>query len=174
MKIKTVFVLTSMLLSFSASAQDSMSKGDFVMLVDPLDEPEFYCFDLAGWGASLQLDDPLQNHTCKGANGADQMFEFSGDRLQVSGTDRCVQVGGSSGKTLPGSAVLARTCSDSQPLQELSLTNTGKIMVGNTGYCIGSGTSTRDASGPSHVWRTLTVVDCDATDSSLTTWQVGM
>ena len=44
------------------AADDS---GDFVRLVAPLDEPEFYCFDLAGWGKNLRLDDPLQTHTCK-------------------------------------------------------------------------------------------------------------
>lgn len=158
-----IFALTTL-------AQD---EGDYIMLVDPLDEPEYYCFDLAGWGENLQLDDPLQTHTCKVRGGTDQMFQFVDNRLEVTGTDRCIQVAGSSGTTLPGSAVLARTCSDNA-LQQISLSDSGKVMIGETGLCIGSGNISREASGPSHMWRTMLVVDCDATDASLVTWQVGL
>lgn len=30
-------------------AQDDTANGDFVRLIAPLDEPEYYCLDLAGW-----------------------------------------------------------------------------------------------------------------------------
>jgi hypothetical protein len=168
----TITLFLAAFFSLSVFAQDNM-QGDYIMLVDPLDEPEFYCFDLAGWGDHLQLDDPLQTHTCKVNNGADQMFALVDNKVQVTGTDRCVQVAGSSGVTLPGSAVLARTCADNA-LQDLSLNSSGKIEIGESGYCIGSGAESRDASGPSHVWRTMIVVECDAVDSSLATWQVGL
>ena len=46
------------------------------MLRDPLDEPEFYCVDVAGFGSNLNLNSPLQAHTCKpGAD--DEVFIFN-------------------------------------------------------------------------------------------------
>jgi len=168
LSISTALILWTMQAPI-ASAED----GDFVRLVAALDEPEFYCLDLAGWGRNLQLDDPLQTHTCKNRNPQDQMFHFDGGRLKVSLYDRCVQVGGSSGLTLAGSAVLARPCSDN-PLQKLSLDEDGRIRVAETNYCLAAGADSAEASGPSHMWRTLTVTDCDAQSVELVTWQVGL
>ena len=162
-------VLLGMSMSPLASAED----GDFIKLVDPLDEPEFYCLDLAGWGRNLLLDDPLQTHTCKNRNPQDQMFHFDGDHIKVSLYDRCVQVAGSSGVTLAGSAVLAKPCSDS-PLQKFSLDDEGRIRIGDTGFCLAAGPDSAEASGPSHMWRTLTVASCDSTAAELSTWQVGL
>ncbi len=138
----TIFLFSSLL-----QAQDETPGGDFVRLVDALDEPEFYCLDLAGWGDHLQLDDPLQTHTCKGRGGQDQMFHFDGNRLKVSLYDRCVQVAGSSGETLAGSAVLARLCSDN-PLQNLALNDAGQIQIGETAFCLGA----------SVIWASLTTI----------------
>ena len=33
--------------------------GTLIQLIDPLDEPEFYCVDVPGFGASLDLQSPL-------------------------------------------------------------------------------------------------------------------
>ena len=33
------------------------------MLRDPLDEPEFYCVDVAGFGSNLNLNAPLPIHS---------------------------------------------------------------------------------------------------------------
>jgi len=173
-KIKSIFILTGVMLSFAVSAQDSMSKGDFVVLTDPLDEPEFYCFDLAGWGDHLQLDDPLQTHTCKNRGADDQKFHFEGNRLKVSLYEGCVQAAGSAGTTLPGSAVLVRGCSDDNALQDLMLDDSGNMHLVGTEFCLGAGVDSRDASGPSHVWRTLAVVECATADPALSTWQVGL
>jgi len=156
-----------------ACAQDDASSGDFVRLVDALDEPEFYCLDLAGWGDHLQLDDPLQSHTCKNRGAGDQKFYFAEGRLKVAGFERCVQVAGSSGVTLAGSAVIARACSDNA-LQELSLDDEGHIRIGDTGFCLGAGTDSTEASGPSHMWRTLTAVNCDSAPTNMVTWQIGV
>jgi len=186
---RILIALVVLLFSFAVSAHPSgqarkmvdkmepelMSKpaGDFIRLVAGLDEPEeFYCFDLAGWGKKLKLDDPLQTHTCKKRSAEDQYFFFNAGRIEVTEYGRCVQVGGSSGLTLPGSAVLARPCSD-EKLQLLTLEENGTIRVTNTDFCIGAGASSEPASGPSHMWRTLTVVNCGA-DESLTRWQVGL
>ena len=170
-EMKTVFVCLLLAGSIHqlASAQES-PRGELIRLVDALDEPEFYCFDLAGWGKNLELDDPLQTHTCKATGFDDQLFELTGSRIKIAGSDRCIQVAGSSGVTLPGSAVLARPCSES-PLQKISLRDNGLLQITGTGYCIGAGAESKPASGPSHLWRTLAVVDCAKTDASLSTWQ---
>ncbi len=160
-------------LSF-AQTQESISQGGFIRLVAALDEPEFYCFDLMGWGKSLQIDDPLQTHTCKSTGVAtDQMFYFEGDRLKIAGYDRCVQIAGSSQTTLAGSAVLARPCADNV-LQSLSINASGKIQLNNTEFCLSAGADSTAASGPSHVWRTLHVTQCDTADNKLSTWQLGL
>ena len=42
----------------------------------PLDDARGYCIDIAGFGANIRLEDPLQVHTCKyGASLEDQIFE---------------------------------------------------------------------------------------------------
>jgi hypothetical protein len=173
MSFKSTLSVGLLLIAAFVYAQDDAAKGDFVRLIAPLDESEFYCLDLAGWGDHLQLDDPLQTHTCKAKGGGDQMFFFEDNRLKVAGFDRCVQVAGSSGVTLMGSSVLARPCGDS-PLQDLSIDEDGYIRIGKSKYCLGTGTESAKASGPSHMWRTLVAVHCGTTPAEMVTWQVGL
>ena len=174
MKIKNLIPITLSLLAGVVYGQSASTSGDYIMLVDPLDEPEFYCFDLAGWGQSLQLDDPLQTHTCKTRNAADQMFHFDGNRLKASEYDRCLQVAGSSETTLPGSAVLVRPCSEDNALQEARIDDEGKIRLMDPELCLVAGVESLPASGPSHMWRTLTVAKCESADPALSVWQLGM
>ncbi|MEM9209038.1 MAG: RICIN domain-containing protein [Pseudomonadota bacterium] len=156
-----------------ATVTANESDGDYIRLVDALDEPEFYCFDLAGWGRNLLLDDPLQTHTCKGRGGEDQMFHFADGQLKVSRYDRCIQIAGSSGVTLAGSAVIARPCSDS-PLQRLVMDDAGRVRLSGTEYCLAAGADSAEASGPSHLWRTLSLADCASADPAMSRWQVGL
>jgi len=144
-----------------------------VRLVDPLDEPEFYCLDLSGWGDHLKLDDPLQAHTCKTRRADDQLFAIKDGKILVGETDRCLQVAVSSGKALAGSAILARTCSDSA-MQAFTLEEDGRISVTGSDLCIAAGDESTDASGPSHVWRVLSAERCDSVSAELMTWQVGL
>jgi hypothetical protein len=169
----TLSVGLVLIISSLVYAQNDAASGDFVRLIAPLDEPEFYCLDLAGWGDHVQLDDPLQTHTCKIRGGGDQMFFFEDNRLKVAGFDRCVQIAGSSGVTLMGSSVLARACSDNA-LQELSIDEEGYIHIGDTDYCLGTGSESAEAAGPSHMWRTLIAVHCGTTPAEMVTWQVGL
>ena len=171
MNAKHLISVLLIFLSQSLFAQER--EGDFIRLVDALDEPEFYCLDLAGWGDHLQLDDPMQTHTCKNRGAQDQMFHFEDGRLKASLYDLCVQAAGSSGVTLAGSAILARPCSDN-PLQALNLDDKNRIRIGESDYCLGAGADSTEASGPSHMWRTLVTVRCDAAAINLVTWQVGL
>ena len=45
-----------------------------IRLVAPLDEPEFYCVDIPGYGPGVQLDSPLTGHTLKAFGSADEMW----------------------------------------------------------------------------------------------------
>lgn len=47
--------------------------SSLIQLVDPLDEPEFYCVDVPGFQDNLRTDRPLQAHTCK-PGAADELF----------------------------------------------------------------------------------------------------
>ena len=170
---KIIITMLVGLLATAVYAQNESGDGVQIRLVAELDEPEFYCFDLAGWGEKLRLDDPLQTHTCKLKGAADQMLSLQDGQIKVEGYDRCIEVAGSTPVTLPGSAVLARECNADTALQKLSLNDNGQIQLADTDYCLVAGTESREASGPSHVWRTLAVGSCD-TDESLSTWQVGL
>ncbi len=143
-----------------------------VRLVDPLDEPEYYCLDLSGWGDHLRLEDPVQAHTCKTRGADDQMFAIKGDSILVGDTGRCLEIA-SSGTPLPGAAILARTCSDSS-MQAFTLEENGQIAATGSGLCVAVGDQSSEASGPSHVWRVLTVESCDAVSPELMTWQLGL
>jgi hypothetical protein len=159
----------SILLSGIAAAETLVQ----VRLVDPLDEPEFYCLDLSGWGDHLKLDDPLQAHTCKTRGAGDQMFSVKDGKILVGETDRCLQVAVSSGKALAGSALLARTCRDNA-MQAFTLEEDGRISLTGSDLCVAAGDESTDASGPSHVWRVLSVERCDSVAAELMTWQIGL
>ena len=144
-----------------------------VRLVDALDEPEFYCLDLSGWGDHLKLDDPLQAHTCKTRGAGDQMFTVEDGKILVGDTGRCLTLGVSSGMALPGVAILARECGDNA-MQGFTLEEDGRISVAGSNLCVAAGPESTDASGPSHVWRVLSVQRCDTVAAELMTWQVGL
>ena len=174
MDLRSVLICAVALVAVPAFAQ---TEGDRIMLADPLDEPEYYCFDLTGFRDSLVLDDPLQAHTCKAmGRGPDQLFAFEGEKIQVVGYDRCLQAAGTAGRTVAGASILARECTDtgrSSAMQRFELGSSGKLRIKDTDLCVGVGASSTPANGPSHIWRALIVLDCDA-DDSLSKWQIGL
>jgi triacylglycerol lipase len=61
--------------------------------VDSLDEPRGYCMDISGTGPTLDLEAPLQAHTCKGLEPIDdQLFEAGGQQIRASEHGRCLAV----------------------------------------------------------------------------------
>jgi acetyl esterase/lipase len=100
-------LLTGLLfLSSGASAAPAMLRA-----VDALDEARGYCLDISGVGPTLDLEAPLQAHTCKGLGPIDdQLFEASGQQIRASEHGRCLAV-----ETLePGQPLHLRECSDSR------------------------------------------------------------
>src|SRR5687767_11934753 len=76
-----------------------------------LDEPRGYCLDISGSGPTLDLEAPLQAHTCKGlAPIGDQLFEASGQQIRASEHDRCLAVEALE----PEQPLRMRECSDSR------------------------------------------------------------
>ena len=134
------------------------------MLADPLDEPEFYCVDVAGFGASLNVNAPLQAHTCKpGAD--DELFAFNhpaDGQLYLVEHDRCIEGDGAS--------LYVRPCSES-PLQRFTYGSDGTLRLGRDATCVSvAGGSGEPAGGRSHVRRDLLLQPCDEAAPALTSW----
>lgn len=134
------------------------------MLADPLDEPEFYCVDVAGFGANLNVNGPLQAHTCKpGAD--DEMFAFdrpSDGQLYLVEHDRCVEA--------EGTSLYVRPCSES-PLQRFAYGEGGTLETGEAGLCLAvAGGGGEPAGGRSHVRRDLLLRPCSEVEPALSRW----
>ena len=144
----------------------AVASRTLVQLVDPLDEPEFYCVDVPGFGASLRLQAALTAHTCKpGAD--DEIFAVNEPlpgNLVMPAYDLCMET--------VGTELVLRTCSDSA-MQQFELDADGALALAGTELCVavapGEGEPT---GGPSHVRRDLVLLDCGEADASLRQWSL--
>jgi triacylglycerol lipase len=90
MRATRTFVL---LTGFVAVCSSAAAAPALIRTVDALDEPRGYCLDISGVGPTLDLEAPLQAHTCKGLEPSDdQLFEASGQQVRASQHDRCLAV----------------------------------------------------------------------------------
>jgi acetyl esterase/lipase len=104
------FVLLTGFLAVCSSAVATATPA-LLRTVESLDEPRGYCLDISGSGPTLDLEAPLQAHTCKGlAPIDDQLFEASGQQIRATEHDRCLAVEALE----PGQALRLRPCSDSR------------------------------------------------------------
>ncbi len=146
-----------------------------IQLLDPLDEPEFYCVDVPGFGRSLNLQGALTAHTCKpGAD--DEMFQWDSPesgQISMPAYDLCVEASGEEA----GSTLQLAGCSGS-PLQQFLYDDNGQIRLdqgadgGELCLTVGPGPG-EPTGGPSHLRRTLTLETCSQVDQSRTLWTVG-
>lgn len=153
---------------------DSTAVVSLIQLQDPLDEPEYYCVDVPGAGASLNLQGALQAHTCKLTSAEDEMFTFnypSSGQLYMEAYALCAEA--DSG--IAASALYLKECSD-QPLQRFEFTNDMQLRllgVGSESQCLavapGVGTPT---GGPSHLRRDLMLQPCAGVDPALSQWKM--
>jgi acetyl esterase/lipase len=88
---KTRLSLLVLMLVASTPAVSSADVG-LLRTAQALDEARGYCLDIAGFGATLRLDEPLQAHTCKyGSELDDQRFErIANGAIKASQYDRCL------------------------------------------------------------------------------------
>ena len=152
------------LFTLPAFAQETL-----IQLVDPLDEPEFYCVDIPGFRQNIRLKAPMMTHTCKPA-ADDELFTIDKPgkgQLFMAAYNLCLQAGG----TKPGSTVVLKACGGSE-LQKFKLEKNGALKLTGANLCLtmapGKGEPT---GGPSHVRRGLSLETCTTTPSSLAKWK---
>ena len=135
-----------------------------IQLIDPLDEPEYYCVDVRGFGSNSQTDRSLQAHTCK-PGGEDELFLVnhpSEGQIFMPAYGLCMEA--------EGNEVFTRTCSDAAS-QLFALGTDGTVRTGDGQLCLsvapGEG---EQAGGISHVRRDLLMVDCTEGQRHLARW----
>jgi triacylglycerol lipase len=96
------------LLFVTASPTRGWADAGLLRTAQALDEPRGYCLDIAGFGTTLRLDDPLQAHTCKyGAPLDDQRFErMPNGSIKASLYERCL----AASALRAGATLLVRRC----------------------------------------------------------------
>jgi hypothetical protein len=143
-----------------------------IRLVDPLDEPEFYCVDIPGFRQNVQLKAPLMAHTLKRFGSADEMFILdhpSKGQIFAAEYGLCIEAASASS----GAELLLKEPSDS-PLQRFALTEKGALVLTDhpeLGFTIDSKDGTK-AGGPSHVRRDLRLKTVSDSPANLTTWKL--
>ena len=135
-----------------------------IRLVDPLDEPEFYCVDVVGHRDGVRLDRALHAHTCK-PGFEDELFMFdtpSDGQLYMAAYDLCLEA--------REGEVYLESCSDS-PGQRFEHGADGALRAEGGAGClaVASGAG-QPAGGPSHVRRDLLLAPCDSVEPALSRW----
>ena len=144
------------------------AKATLVQLADPLDEPEFYCVDVPGFGASLNLDAALMAHTCK--PGADDEIFVVGQpgpgNLSMPAYNRCMEAEGAE----PQAQLHLQECSGSA-MQQFDFDADGALTLSGTDLCVAvSPEDGEPTGGPSHVRRDLLLLDCAEANPALSRW----
>lgn len=157
----------------SRSATEAVVADTLVQLLDPLDEPEYYCIDVPGFRQSLNLDGALTAHTCK-PNADDEMFTFNYPavgQFYMPAYERCMEA-----RSAEASAELSMAeCTDS-PLQQFSYYDDGSIQLkGNAAipFCIAVADQAGEPTGgPSHLRRDLMLSPCADVSTTLSQWDL--
>ena len=150
------------------------AQSDEVMirLVDPLDEPEFYCIDIPGFGKNVQLEAPLMAHTLKRFGAADEMWIMNfpnKGQIYSKPYERCIEAESATS----GAKLRLKKPSDS-PLQRFDLTKKGMIVLKahpELGLAVAAGEGTK-AGGRSHLRRDLSLKTVGETDQKLAKWKL--
>ena len=148
----------------------------FIQLTDPLDEPQFYCVDVPGAGTAVRLNSPLQAHTCKPLETAeDELFAFDhpGDgQIYMDAYDLCAEATG----LTAGFTIVLQPCSDS-PNQRIVVED-GAVRLATGGQpelCFAVDPSDGiPTGGPSHLRRDLTLESCKSIGAELSNWTFGI
>ena len=152
----------------SPPAPPAQAKPTLVQLADPLDEPEFYCVDVPGFGANLNLQAALMAHTCK--PGADDEIFVVGQpapgNLSMPAYNRCMEAEGAE----PQAQLHLQECSDAA-MQQFAFDADGALTLSGTDLCVAvSPEDGEPTGGPSHVRRDLLLLDCADANPALSRW----
>ena len=143
-----------------------------IRLVDPLDEPEFYCVDIPGFRQNVQLKAPLMAHTLKRFGSADEMWTMdypNKGQIYASVYSLCIEATSAES----GATLILKEPSDS-PLQRFAFTDEGFIVLkshSKLGFAVAPGKGDK-AGGPSHLRRDMSLTDIEKIDTSLKTWKL--
>ncbi len=116
---RSIFVVpVTALWLLACTAAPSYADAGLLRTIQVLDEPRGYCLDIRGEGPTLQLDQPLQAHTCKyGGPLDDQRFERTADgAIRATAYDRCL----AAASLAPGAQLVMQACG-SAPAQRWSM-----------------------------------------------------
>ena len=152
----------------SPPAPPAQAKPTLVQLADPLDEPEFYCVDVPGFGANLNVEAALMAHTCK--PGADDEIFVVGQpapgNLSMPAYNRCMEAEGAE----PQAQLHLQECSDAA-MQQFAFDADGALILSGTDLCVAvSPEDGEPTGGPSHVRRDLLLLDCADATPALSRW----
>ena len=111
-----------------AESEQVNDEGVFLRVIAPLDEARGYCLDIPGHLSSVQLDSPLQVHTCKhgiwNQDGRFDMAALGNGVLRMPHYELCLQAE----STSIGARLLLAECTESD-LQTWSLRDSGQIAL---------------------------------------------
>ena len=146
------------------------AESGLIKLKAPLDEPEFYCLDVPGFRARLNLEAPLMAHTCKpGADDEIYQLDHPGKgQLSMPAYDLCVQADNLD----VGGQVRMKECSD-DPLQKFEWAD-GRIRPSeNTKLCLSVADAKGEPTGgPSHLKLDLTLQTCADVPGACSEWLI--
>lgn len=145
---------------------------------DNLDDPQGYCVDVTGFGASLRLDAPLQAHTCK-PRADDQLFTLEPrddtGAVGISAYGRCLAAtaAGAGANLILAPCDAASTGQGFRWLEGGGLSLSATVAQGDAGLCIvvASGVG-EPAGGRNHLRRDLALDECAGADPSLAEWEL--
>ena len=149
----------------------SIPSISLIQLVDPLDEPEYYCIDIPGFGFGVLLNDALQAHTCKRTQFEDELFSFgqpSDGQLYMEEYVRCMEAGAAES----GAHLYVQRCSDST-LQRFGymVDRTLRLVEGDSSLCVAVAPGEGQPTGsPSHLRRDLILQECGEMEPALAEW----
>ena len=154
-----------------AESERVNDEGVFLRVIAPLDEPRGYCLDIPGHLSSVQIDSPLQVHTCKhgiwNQDGRFDMAALGSGVLRMPHYELCLQAE----STSIGARLFLAECTESD-LQTWTLRDSGQIALeGFPRGCItvevGPG---RDAGGPRYRMNGVGLDTCGQQASDRQQW----
>ena len=151
----------------------SPSSDSLIQLIDPLDEPEYYCIDVPGAGNGVRLEEPLQAHTCKLQGQEDELFtiaETGVGPLHMAAYSLCVQADAAES----GSQLHLGECADSslQVFHYSGDDHSVRLVHDSLRLCVVvEAAAGQPTGGPSHLRLDLLLLPCGEVPGNLREWQ---
>ena len=154
-----------------ADSEQVNDQGEFLRVIAPLDEARGYCLDIPGHMAGVQIESPLQVHTCKhGIWNQDGRFDMAALRngvIRVPHYELCLQAE----NTSVGARLLLAECTEAQ-LQTWTLRDSGAIALeAFPQMCITAEEKPgRNAGGPQYLMKGVGLDTCAQQASDRQRW----